>query len=289
MIKADFLIFELLTIALFIGCFWHAAKQGRFRVLELLFSLFYGVFLEWMTIQQLEAYSYGKFLIMFDGAPLCIGLGWAVIIYSAMEFVKQLDMPVYARPFLAGFLALNLDLGMDAIAIRQGFWHWVIPLDAQWFGVPWGNFWAWYIVVTSFSGLLYLFRTYGWQESKHAWLRWLYVPFAFIGSVAILALTNAIYAFVLGTTDLAGALSMVVLLWLGIIMVFSARPKWIPMKKLDWVIFAVPLGFHLYFNIVGFVQGYYIQMPILAVIGLIMLVLGLALHLYPFYLGKRTA
>ena len=111
-----FLTFELLTLLLFAACLWHAARQGKTRVLELLASLVYGVSLEWMTLRQLEAYHYGQFLVMIDGAPLCIGLGWAVILYSSMEFVKQLDMPLFAQPFLVGLLALNIDAAMDAVA-----------------------------------------------------------------------------------------------------------------------------------------------------------------------------
>ena len=118
--KTAFIFFELLTTFLFIACFWHAARQKNNKVLELIFALIFGVFLEWMTIQQLEAYHYGDFFLMLDGAPICIGLGWAVIIYSGMEFVKHLEMPDYARPFLVGMLALNLDLAMDAIAIGLG-------------------------------------------------------------------------------------------------------------------------------------------------------------------------
>jgi hypothetical protein len=255
-------------------------------VWELFFSLFYGVLLEWMTLQQLEAYQYGRFVFMFDGAPLSIGLGWAVIIYSGMEFVKYLDMPTYARPFLVGFLALNVDLAMDAIAIRMGFWNWIIPIDSEWFGVPWGNFWAWYIVVVSFSGLIYLFHAWGWPFDKNGFKRWGYVPLALIGSVMMVGLTNFVYASVFVRTELMGAFSMVILIWLGIVMVFSARPAIIPLKRLDWVVFAVPLGFHLYFNTMGFTQSFYAELPILAVIGLIMLASGLAVHLYPVFLKR---
>lgn len=288
MIKTEFLIFEGLTILLFIACVWHASRQGRFRVWELFFSVVYGVLLEWMTLQQLAAYEYGQFVIMFDGAPLCIGLGWAVIIYSGMEFVKNLEMPTYARPFLVGFLALNLDLAMDAIAIRLGFWNWVIPIDSQWFGVPWGNFWAWYIVVVSFSGLIYLFRAWGWRIDKNGFKRWGYVPLSLIGSVIMVGVTNFVYSTVFIRTELMGAFSMVVLFWLGIVMVFSARPTIIPANRLDWVVLLVPLVFHLYFNIIGFVKGYYAQLPILAVIGLLMLASGLAVHSYPAYFKRGS-
>jgi hypothetical protein len=143
MIAPAFLAFELLFSLVFIACLVHAIHRSPSMMMELVFALLFGVLLEWMTIQQLQAYQYGQFLLMIDGAPLCIGMGWAVIIYSGMQLLESWEMPAFARPFAVGFYALHLDLAMDAIAIRQGFWHWVIPLDSQWHGVPWGNFWAW--------------------------------------------------------------------------------------------------------------------------------------------------
>ena len=229
-----FIAFEILTFLLFIACLWHAARQGKTRVLELVTSLVYGVLLEWLTIMQVEAYEYGKFLVMFDGAPLCIGLGWAVIIYSGMEFVKNFDMPDFARPFMVGLLALNLDAGMDALAIRLGFWNWVIPLDMQWFGVPYGNFWAWYIVVTSFSGLVYWSRAKGWSTSRHMLKQWLYAPLALIVSIVILMLSNYSFVTLLGRSDLGTAMALILLLLLGATVIFVTRPSFIPVKKIGF-------------------------------------------------------
>ena len=287
MIKPEFFIFEILVYLLFLACLWHAWRQGNTRVFELITSLVYGVFLEWMTIKQLSAYAYGHFLVMFDGAPLAVGVGWAVIIYSGMEFVKQLNMPAVARPFLVGFMALNIDVAMDAIAIRQGFWTWAIPLDAQWFGVPWGNFWAWYIVVTSFSGLLYWMQTAGWRVSPHRLKRWGYAPLAFVGSVIILAFTNALFAYEIGRTNISGLLSMGFLLQVGALIVIIYRPRLQSETKLNPVAFAVPLVFHVYFNVIGFVKGYYAQIPLLGVIGVLMLITGMFAHLYPVWKSKK--
>lgn len=55
--------------------------------------------------------------------PLCIGVAWkSRIIYSAMEFSDASSLPYWLRPILDGLLALNIDLALDAIAIRFGFW-----------------------------------------------------------------------------------------------------------------------------------------------------------------------
>ena len=283
----DFLLSEFLNIALFIACLWHAARQGRSRVLELLASLVYGVALEWMTIKLVEAYDYGRFLVMLDTAPLAIGLGWAIIIYSAMEFANYVKMPDYAKPFLVGLLALNIDAGMDAVAIRLGFWNWVIPLDHQWFGVPWGNFFAWFVVAASFSGMLYFFRARGWQELEQRWKSWLYPWLSLVLSLVILAGSNYLFVNLLGRSDLGGAISMLALVIPAILVVYAARPRVIPQARIDPVVLAVPLVFHVLFTMFGFAKGIYVQIPILAVVGILMLVIGLGVHLWPWFSHRR--
>jgi hypothetical protein len=285
MIKVAFVSFEILTIVLFIACFWHALRQKNSKSLELLFALFFGVFLEWMTIKQLEAYQYGDFFLMLDGAPICIGLGWAVIIYSGMEFVQHLKMPDYARPFLVGLLALNLDLAMDVIAIRLGFWNWIIPLDWQWFGVPWGNFWAWYIVVVSYSGLLYWFRA-KLRPKPVRWLQWTYPFFTFLGSILILAVTNYLFANVFAKTEIVSAMSMLLIILAGAVIIYFSRPTFNESARIDKVIFSVPMSFHILYTIFGFSAGIYSGLPILAVIGISMMAVGLGLHLWPWLRTK---
>lgn len=283
----EFLLSEFLNIALFAACLWHAARQGKTRVFELLASLVYGVALEWMTIKLVEAYDYGRFLIMVDTAPLAIGLGWAVIIYTAMEFTRYLRMPTYAKPFLVGLLALNIDAGMDAVAIRLGFWNWVIPLDHQWFGVPWGNFFAWFVVAASFSGMLYMFRERGWQVSVQCWKNWLYPWLALLISLLILAGSNYLFVNFLGRSDLGGAISMLVLVIPAMLVVYTARPVVDAQSQLDPVVLAVPLVYHILFTVFGFTNGIYAQTPILAVVGMLMLAVGLGVHLYPWFLHIR--
>lgn len=80
------------------------------------------VTLELATIRQLDAHEYGQFLIMVWDVPLCIGMAWSCILYSVMEFSDASSLPYWTRPILDGLLALNIDLDLDAIAIR--FWDW---------------------------------------------------------------------------------------------------------------------------------------------------------------------
>jgi uncharacterized membrane protein len=116
----------------------------------------FGLLLELATIQQLNAYKYGCFLVMLGPVPVVVGVAWGTIIYSVRSFSDKTNLPEWARPVLDGLMALNIDLSMDAIAIRLGMWDWGNGFDYQYFGVPYNNFWAWFWVVFSFSASLRL-------------------------------------------------------------------------------------------------------------------------------------
>ncbi len=114
-------VFELLAYGSLGVCVWHARRQGllrRARLLELAMGVVYGVSLEALTIFQLHAYRYGHFLVMLGPVPLCIGVDWGVILYSAMTFAEGLPLPRWSLPAVVALLGLNIDLSMDALAIR---------------------------------------------------------------------------------------------------------------------------------------------------------------------------
>ncbi len=274
--------FEGLVYALFLGTAWHANRQSHYRLLELLGSGVYGVLLEWLTIKQLHAYHYDDFALMIDGAPLCIGLGWAVILYAGMEFSDQIHLPDAIRPVLDALMALNIDVAFDTIAIRLGFWSWAgVGLNQQWFGVPWVNFAAWFIIVWSYSGFIRALRS--WRV--HRWRRWLYVPAAMLLSLVTLTATSEIYR--LMSADLSiGALSALALVVGSTLTVVNARPRVTSAGLPTPVILAVPLGFHGFALVAGFASGSFGRQPVLAVIGVAMLVLGLIVHLLPWWIGR---
>ena len=181
-------IFELLAYACLGLCAWHAWGLGplrRARMLELGMGVAYGVTLEVLTIAQFHAYRYGQFLVMVHGVPLCIGVDWGVILYTAMSFADGARLPRWAAPALAGLLGLTIDFSMDAVAIRQDMWHWnIIGLMDQWYGVPWANFYAWFIVLCSASALFWLARP---LTMRPGWRGPLALVGAYVGSLMILA------------------------------------------------------------------------------------------------------
>ena len=277
--ETAFLLVELGAYILAIGCLRHAWVRGRSRLLGLVVGMIYGVLLEYGAIITFHAYVYGHFLIMIFGAvPLCIGVSWGMIIYTAMETSDRFALPWYLRPILDALLALTIDLSMDAIAIRLGFWRW--GQAGPWFGVPLGNFYAWFIVVFGFSLLLRLGRI--WSLGG---------PLALLGDVAVAIL--AILLSVMGLSTLLrpayaliaqGAwawLIISVLLGGSALLAIWAARRTRRDQPLDLVLLSVPLFFHVFAFGALLVRGMYRQAPALIAISALMLGAGLLLHLWP--------
>jgi uncharacterized membrane protein len=277
--KTAFLLVEVGVYILAIGCLRHAWARGRSRLLGLIAGMIYGLLLEYGAIVTFHGYVYGHFLIMIFGAvPLCIGASWGMIIYTAMETSDRFALPWYLRPILDALLALTIDLSMDAIAIRLGFWTW--GQAGPWFGVPLGNFYAWFIVVFGFSLLLRLGRI--WSLAG---------PLALIGDVAVAIL--AILLSVMGLSTLLrpyyvllvqGAwawLIIGVLLGGSALLAIWAARRTRRDQPLDLVLLSVPLFFHACSFGALVVSGMYHQVPALIGISALMLGVGLLLHLWP--------
>lgn len=216
---------------------------------------------------------------MIDGAPLVIGLGWAVIIYSGMEFSERIELSDSARAILDALLALNIDTALDAIAIRLGMWTWSnVGPNQQWFGVPWVNFWAWFIVVWSYSGFVRALR--GWRSYRVR--GWLYVPLAMLLSLATLLATSELYRFMLNNLG-DGAIGPLVLIVGSILLVLSGQPRVLRAGPPERLILAVPIIFHGMAAVAGLWYGIYVRVPALAAIGIAMLIVGVVIHLWPWW------
>jgi uncharacterized membrane protein len=277
--EAAFLLVEVGVYVLAIGCLRHAWACGQARLLGLVAGMIYGLLLEYGAIVTFHAYVYGHFLIMIVGAvPLCIGVSWGLIIYTAMETSDRFALPWYLRPILDALLALTIDLSMDAVAIRLGFWTW--GQAGAWFGVPLGNFYAWFIVVLGFSLLLRLGRL--WSLAG---------PLSLLGDVAV-----AMLAILLSVVGLSMLLRPAYALiargawaWLligallggsALLAIWAAR-RTRRDHPLDLALLSVPLFFHVFSFGALIVSGMYRQAPALIGISALMLGVGLLLHLWP--------
>jgi len=275
-----FIFFELMIYLLFALCFQHARKQGLTNVLRLLAGVIYGIILELATLRQLSTYEYGKFLIMISDVPLCVGVAWSCIIYSSMEFSDSSSLPIWARPLLDGLLALNIDLALDVVAIRLGFWNWGQGLKFQYFGVPYANFWAWFLVVFSFSlGYRLLAHREDWM------IRWISPLLALvIGLTAVLGTNMFAIEDPLGDHKIFLAVS----LSFALIVVVTMRPRF-SRTSIPGLVFWIPFSTHSYVLAAGLISGVIFEPSFLLVIGLGMTIISVALHrpTLPVVLVKR--
>ncbi len=263
-----FLLFEIVIYIQFAVCLQHAWKQGTAKVLRLFAGIVYGVLLELATIRQLDAYHYGRFLIMILDVPLCIGVAWSCVIYSSMEFSDASSIPYWARPILDGLLALNIDLALDAVAIRLGFWNWGQGLKFQYFGVPYANFWAWFWVVFSFS------LGYRLLAHREDWIvRWISPWVALLVGLAGVLGTNIIIAFEIPFQD--HRLFVLVTFVLALMLIATMRPRFYNPPML---VFWIPFLTHAYVLTAGLVSGVIFDPPFLFWMGVLMIAIALYLH-----------
>lgn len=265
-----FVLFELVIYIQFAICLYHAWKQGTANLLRLFAGIIYGVLLELATIRQLNAYQYGHFLIMVWDVPLCIGVAWGCILYSVMEFSNASSLPYFVRPMLDGLLALNIDLALDAVAIRFGFWDWGQGLTYEYFGVPYTNFWAWFWVIFSFSlGYRLLAHREDWVVT---WLSPLLA--LLVGLTGVLGI-NTLIAYQMPFEE--HKLFIAVTLFLALILVASMRPSFYQ-KQTPSLVFWIPFLTHLYVLIAGLIAGVILHPIALLWIGLLMSAIALYLH-----------
>jgi hypothetical protein len=187
-----------------------------------------------------------------------------------MEFSDASSLPYWFRPVLDGLLALNIDLALDAVAIRFGFWDWGQGLKLQYFGVPYANFWAWFWVIFSFSmGYRILARNTGWVG------KWLSAPLAFVvGLIGVLG-TNAFITFVVPTSIRAGVIAITLISALGL--VIYKHPRFYQ-KPVHPIAFWIPFLTHAYILVAGIVSGVIFKPVFLLIVGLVMLAIAFYLH-----------
>jgi uncharacterized membrane protein len=277
--KAAFLLVEISVYVLAISCLRHAWAHGSSRLVGLVAGMIYGVLIEYGAILTFKAYVYGHFLIMIFGAvPFCIGVSWGMIIYTAMETSDRFALPWYLRPIVDALLALTIDLSMDAIAIRLGLWTW--GQAGPWFGVPLGNFYAWFIVVLGFSLLLRLARL--WSLAG---------PLVLLADVAVAIVAIALSVFGLITLlrpyyallarGTAAWLLIGVLLGGSMLLAIWAARRSRHDYPVDVVLLSVPVFFHVCSFGALIASGVYRRVPVLLAISVLMLLVGLVLHLWP--------
>ncbi|MFP4520527.1 MAG: carotenoid biosynthesis protein [Fibrobacterota bacterium] len=149
--------FEIFLFTAFFLYFAHSVSKKGLR--NTIFSVFplliYGWILEQATILSFEAYSYNVsgFIFVIMDAPLCIAAGWSVITNLCIDMAYSLE-GLKKPAVLAGVFGLLIDFSMDGLAVFYSFWSWAPEkqgVEHPFFGVPAGNFMAWFTIITSYA------------------------------------------------------------------------------------------------------------------------------------------
>jgi len=151
MINYYLYLFEFGAIFTFVAILFRE-RENKSLFESIILAFFYGLLLEIINVHLSQSYFYSKdFLLQAYDAPLAIGTGWAIIYYCARKTAESYNLKWWQSPLLMALVALSVDLAIDAVAIRLGFWSWKIPLNQEWFGVPYDNLFGWLAVIWTFS------------------------------------------------------------------------------------------------------------------------------------------
>lgn len=283
---------ECCMFLLFILCCIHAYKKGIGNIMYLLGGLGFGLLLEYVNVATNAGYKYGQFWVMLgiapNNIPVCIGTGWAIIIYTSRLVTDALGMSLWTAAALDALLAVNIDLSMDVVAYRLHMWHWdwesrgpeYNVLTSQWFGVPYGNFYGWLCVVFFYSSFARLLEKVKAVPAK-IWRIFTPILSIFISQAALWLSLFTIADFLRLTFGITSAHRLVALLVLFSIMSVRGYVKR-KNKTLDHtlpaVTWLVPVWFHLYFFCWLFIGGFSTENTWMTVFAVMNLLVGAFIH-----------
>ncbi len=150
-ISMPFLIIEGGSYILAAIVLLHSWREAPYLFMIVLSAMLFGFIVEYLAVtNETHPYQYNYFIVKLPGPiPLGICLGWGVIFYSVMLTAEKLGLPWAVRPVFSGLLAIGIDFVLDPIAVALNFWTWFLP--KHWFGIPWGNYTGWFIVIVCFA------------------------------------------------------------------------------------------------------------------------------------------
>lgn len=267
-------IVQLGVLIVFLIAVYRAAQHKGARVLELFTAFAFGLLLEEGDILIFKTYRYDPHWFSFDLVPPAIALTWALIIASAMNLSDAMGIDDHIAPIADALWAILLDLSLDAVAIRLGMWRWTIPLDAGWFGVPYGNFYAWLWVAASFSFFTrWVRRRVATRGARQAMWQGI-VPFVayagLLASIVPYALLQRLFFRQVGSDGVLFAIAFAAFCFIAFCGVLRSR---VPRESPDSFLAATRYLIHLCFLWALLATGIAVQLPPLLFVSLAMLAL----------------
>jgi len=293
-------IFEFGMYFLFLICLLHAAKNGMRHVSYLFGGLVFGLLLEYVNVVTNMGYIYGKFLVMFGTAPkdipLCIGVGWGIIMYSARLFTDSLNLSLWASAALDTLLAITIDLSMDTVAYRLHMWHWnwegtgINPLTGEWFGIPYGNFFGWLCVVFFYSSTSRLFQNLLSRNGNKSQIRPILIPFLSVILSQVFLYVTLVYidSFLKSQFGITARDRFVFsLIALSVTVIYNLTKRKQRLSSQPVITWLVPAFFHIYFLAFLFISGFYKENVLLIVVPVTITIFSVVLHLLPVIQSRK--
>lgn len=272
---------EICMYILLLMCVYHAWKQGISKLAYLLGGMGFGLLLEYVNVRANAGYRYGQFLLMIGDIPVGIGAGWGVIMYTSRLITESMQLRPWHAAAMEALLALSIDWSMDVVAYRLHMWHWnwetiinpSVALTAQYYGVPWGNFYGWLCVVFFYS----LFSRF--LEKTRISKVW--VPFLaiLISQVALYVTLFPISIFLKKHFNILSADKLVFTLLLFAILttigIIKMKKQRLELPLITWLI---PAWFHIYFFCWLFIGGFAHENAWMTGLSILSLLVGALIH-----------
>ena len=307
-----FYIFEFGAIFAILAIFIKERKNKNL-IETLILAILYGVILEVLNVYMSGTYSYGEeFLLQIYDVPLAVGLGWAIIYYISYKSAQNYNLKWWQAPFFMSLFALSIDLIIDIVAIRLGFWHWLIPFNQEWFGVPYDNLFGWMAVIWTFA----FFINFSEQNFFSVKLSKIVKYSTVIAAPFILAYQIIGYTILTAVASGKFTLNEVIILYnkydysyayylevqtakayilFGIVIllvlyltkeIYKNRDKIVAEASFFPFLILIPL--HLFFLTSIFIEGIYKQLPVIVFLSIFIFLFHFLLYSFPVYLLKNT-
>lgn len=155
--------YEFLSYFLAFICLYHSYKKYGFYKTILFFSgsfLFTGLQENfWILtglygIQPTYYFNFYSTLLWFICCPIATCLAWYYLAYATIYIAKKVfpNKSLIFQAFIGGFIAMDIDLLIDPLAERAGFWVWNPSTSTIWIlGIPFTNFIAWFLLIFIFA------------------------------------------------------------------------------------------------------------------------------------------
>lgn len=103
------------------------------------------------TGQVFGNYWYGSVLgFKIWGVPLTVGCNWLMLNYCTNVVADKITKNIVLKILTASFLMTLLDIFIEPVAMRHGFWYWQNGI------VPIQNYVAWFVLSTLISAIYFL-------------------------------------------------------------------------------------------------------------------------------------